>query len=165
MSGLPLHPAFVHLPIGLAFAVPILAAGIALAHWRGRLPRAAFAVVIGLQALLVASGVIAIELGERDEDRVKRAVAERFIHEHEERAETFVWAAAAVLAVSLALLFVPARAVGPVAGAAVAGAITVAALAAFTGEAGGEIVYRQGGAAAWAAPAPRPGVDPGPGAR
>ncbi len=159
MNGLPLHAAFVHFPLGLAFVIPIVAAGIAVAQRRGRLPRAAFALVVGLQALLVASGAIAMELGDRDAQRVKRVVAERFIEAHEDRAEAFVWSAAAVLVVAIAAIALPVRFAGWLGAATLAGSIAVAGLAARTGEAGGEIVFRHGGAAAWVEPA-RPASDP-----
>lgn len=153
MSTLPLHPAFVHLPLGLAFAVPLLAIGLTLWHLRGRVPRGAFAILLGLQALLVASGVVAMQLGERDEHRVETVVAEKVIETHEERAEVFLWAAGVVLAASAALLVVPARlALGLSAAVAIA-TIGVAALGVRTGAAGGEIVYAHGGARAFA-PAP-----------
>ena len=32
MSGIPLHPAIVHLPLGLAFVMPVIA-GLVLAGW------------------------------------------------------------------------------------------------------------------------------------
>lgn len=51
------------------------------------------------------------------------------------------------------MLFVPARALGALATLTVGGSLVVAALAFVTGEAGGEIVYRHGGAAACATPA------------
>lgn len=149
MPSLPLHPAFVHVPLGLALVLPLVAAGVALAVWRGGLPRAAFAVVVGLQALLVASGVVSMQLGERDEERVERVVSERLIEVHEERAEVFVWAAAGVLVIAAAVLVVP-RAASPVlAGVLCAASIGVAALAMWTGEAGGELVYHHGAAAAF----------------
>jgi uncharacterized membrane protein len=149
---LPLHPAIAHVPLGLAFAVPLVAIGIAVAFWRGRLPRNAFAILAGMQILLVASGFAAMVAGHRDEHRVERVVGERVIETHEERAEAFVWTAVGVAALGLALLFVPARAVGGVSAVTVAGTIAVAALAAFAGEAGGQIVYHHGGAAVYAAP-------------
>ena len=146
----PLHPAVVHLPLGLAFAIPLVAIGIAIAHRRSRLPRAALVVLVGLQALLVGSGFVAMQLGEREEDAVEKVVAKTVIHEHEDRAEVFVWAAAAVLVGAAATLVVPSGAVGAVAGVVAAGTIAVAALGALTGHAGGQIVYAHGGAAAFA---------------
>lgn len=156
--NLPLHPAVVHLPLGLAFAVPLVAIGIAIAHRRKRLPRAAFAVLVGLQTLLVGSGVVAMQLGERDEDRVEKVVAKAVIHRHEERAEVFVWGAGAVLVGAAALLVVPAGAVGLLAAVVAAASIAVAGLGVRAGEAGGEIVYAHGGAAAFVG-RPAPGAE------
>lgn len=149
MPDLPLHPAIVHLPLGLAFAVPLVAIGVTVAYWRGRLPRAAFAVVFALQVVVAASGGAAMLAGQREEHRVERVVGKRAIEAHEERAEAFVWTAAAVAAAGLALLVVPARAVGALSAVVIAGTLAVGVLGAVTGEAGGEIVYRHGGAAAY----------------
>lgn len=153
MPTLPLHPAAVHVPLGLAFVLPLVTAAIALAVWRRRLPRAAFAVVVGLQAVLVSSGVVAMQLGERDEDRVERVVAERLVEVHEDRAEAFLWAAGLVLAAAAAALVLPGAAAGVASALTVAGTVAVLALAIRTGEAGGALVYRDGAAAAWTAPA------------
>jgi uncharacterized membrane protein len=153
MSNLPLHPAVVHVPLGIAFVVPILAIGIALAVRSGRLPRTAFGVIAALQTLLVAGGLVAMNLGEREQRRVEAVVSEQLVDAHEERAEVFVWAAGIVLAASVALLLVPARAVGALSAAVAAGTIAVAALGARTGAAGGALVYEHGAAAAWIAPA------------
>lgn len=152
MPDIPLHPVLVHLPLGLSFIVPLVAIGIWLAFERGRLPRAAFAILTALQLLLAASGLAAMLAGHRDEDRVEKVAGRRAVHEHEERGEAFVWTASAAAALGIALLLVPARAVRAMAALTVAGAITVAVLAFLTGKAGGEIVYRHGGAAAYAPP-------------
>ena len=156
MSTLPLHPAFVHLPLGLAFAVPLVALGLTLWHLRGRVPRGAFAILLGLQALLVASGVVAMQLGERDERRVETVVAEQVIEAHEERAEAFLWAAGAVLAAAAALLFAPARLTLGLSATVAIATIAVAGLGVWTGAAGGEIVYSHGAARAFQ-PAPERG--------
>ncbi len=152
MPDLPLHPALVHVPLGLSFAVPLVAIGISVAFRRGRLPRAAFAILAGLQLFLSASAVAALLAGERDQRRVERVAGRQAVHEHEERAEAFVWTACAVAALGIALLVVPARAAGAVAALVVAGSLAVAVLAFLPGEAGGEIIYRLGGAAAWTTP-------------
>jgi uncharacterized membrane protein len=150
MSNLPLHPAIVHVPLGLAFVIPLVAIAIAVAVRAGRLQRGAFGVVLGLQILLVGGGLVAMKLGERDEHRVEAVVSERLIEAHEERAEAFLWVAGVVLAGAAALLVVPGRTVGVVSAVVAAGTLAVAALAVRTGEAGGELVYVQGAAAAWA---------------
>jgi uncharacterized membrane protein len=149
MPTLPLHPAIVHVPLGLAVVLPLVAAGLALALWRGALPRRSFAVVVVLQALLVGGGAVAMQLGERDEKQAETVISEKLIEAHEERAEVFVWAAGAVLAVSAAVLVVPAAAATAVAAVVVAGTLAVAALAVSTGQAGGELVYRHGAASAY----------------
>ena len=149
MTTLPLHPAIVHLPLGLAFVVPLLAIGLLVAHRRRALPRAAFGVLVGAQALLVAGGVVSMKLGERDEKRVERVVGEAAIESHEERAEAFVWTAGVVLAGTVAILVVPAGAVAVTASVVAAATLAVAGLAVAVGEAGGKIVYQHGGAAAF----------------
>ncbi|BDG02732.1 hypothetical protein [Anaeromyxobacter oryzae] len=149
MSNLPLHPAIVHIPLGLAFVVPLVAIGLAIALWRRRLPRGAFAVLVGLQLVLVAGGGLAMKLGERDEKTAERVVPEKLIEEHEERAELFLGAAGAVLAGMIAVLIVPAGAAAGVAAVVAAGTLAVAGLAVRTGEAGGALVYQHGAAAAY----------------
>lgn len=164
MPTLPLHPAIVHVPLGLAFVVPLLAAGLAMAYRRGALPRAAFGVLVGAQALLVAGGVVAMQLGERDEKQVEAVVGEPALEAHEERAEAFVWTAAVVLAGTVAILVVPAGAVTAVAAVVAVATLAVAGLAVAVGEAGGTIVYERGGAAAFAPRgAAAPGALAGPG--
>jgi uncharacterized membrane protein len=153
MLDAPLHPALVHVPLGLSFVVPLVAIGISIAFWRERLPRSAFAILAALQLVLAGSGLAAMAAGDRDEHRVERLVGKQVVHDHEERAEAFVWAAFAVAALATALLLVPGRAVGGTAALTIAGTVAVAALAFATGKAGGEIVYRHGGASVYSAPA------------
>lgn len=154
MPTLPLHPAIVHLPLGLAFAMPLVAAGLAFLYWRQKVPRLAFAVLVGLQALLVGGGIVAMQLGEKDAHRVEAAIGEAAVEAHEERAEAFVWAGAVVLAGSAALLVIPAGAVTVAAAVVVAGSLAVAGLGAWTGHAGGQLVYQHGAAGVFTGAAP-----------
>lgn len=156
MPTLPLHPAVVHVPLGLAFALPLVTAGLALALWRGLVPRRAWVIAIFLQALLVGGGVVALKAGERDEDRVERVVGKQPVKAHEEAAEAFVWSGAFVLAVATAALLVPGPASAAVAAVAAAGTLAVAFLGYRAGEAGGELVYRRGAASAFVPSAPPP---------
>jgi uncharacterized membrane protein len=155
----PMHPALVHVPLGLALAMPLVAGGLALAIWRGLLPRRAWLVAASLQLLLVAGGAAAYLAGEREERRVERVVGKELIESHEDRAEAFLWAAGAVLAVALAGLALPERRVPAAAAVATAGAIAVAALGVWTGKAGGELVYRHGAASAYSGATPTAGAD------
>jgi uncharacterized membrane protein len=150
MDTLFFHPKIVHLPIALGVVMPLLAGGLLLAWWRDWLPARAWAISVALQALLVASGVAALQSGEAEEDRVERVVAERHIEEHEEAAEAFVAASGAVLgAMLLGLVAARTRAGKPLAAAATVGTLVVLGLGYRTGQAGGALVYQHGAAAAY----------------
>ena len=153
METLFFHPKIVHVPMALGILMPLIAGGIAVAWWRKWLPPRAWILTIALQAVLVASGVAAMQSGEVDEDRVERVVPERFVEEHEEVAEVFVWASAACFALMLSALVTAGRAPGlPLAAAAAAGTLLVLGLGYRTGEAGGALVYEHGAAAAYTQP-------------
>jgi len=103
MNGLPLHPAVVHIPVALAMLIPLLAIGLLALTWR-KPSRNALVLLLAAQAGLVASGFVAMSTGEETEEVVERVVAKTYIHEHEERAELFVWVGAAGLVVAGAAL-------------------------------------------------------------
>jgi uncharacterized membrane protein len=150
MTSLPVHPAIVHLPLGLAFVLPALAAGFAWALWSGRVRTRAWVVVVALQAVLLGAGFVAMNTGERDEDRVERVVPEAAIERHEEYAEQFVWATGATLILAaLVLVFRKPPLVHALSVAAAAGTIVVAAAAIRVGHAGGQLVYVHNAAAAY----------------
>lgn len=164
MSTLPLHPAIVHLPLGLTFVLPLLGA-VALAAWlKGSVPARAWWGVVLLQSVLVVSAFVSMKLGEEDEERVERVVAEaaRFeaaVETHEELAEAFTWGSAGVLVLMVAAGVLGARKVGPgLAGVAVLGSVVTAGLGVAVGHAGGELVYTHGAAAAYVAGAPAAGA-------
>jgi uncharacterized membrane protein len=161
MNDLPLHPAVVHIPLGLAFAMPFVAIALAVAVWKGKLPRGALAVVAGLQLLLAGSGFVAMALGDGEAERADQIAPKNAIHDHEEAAETFVWFSVGVLAVSIAALFVPARRAPIVAAVVAAGTLAGVALAVDAGRKGGELVFRYG-AGSHAEPGPAPAVAPAP---
>ncbi len=156
----PLHPALVHVPLGLAVGMPVVAIGVALALWRNALPRRGWAVVVALQVLLFGGGVAAFLAGDKEGDRAEKIVGEKAVDEHEERAEAFLWAAGAVAVASAAVLFVPARAAVPLAAIAAAGSLVVAGLGIWTGKAGGALVYERGAASAWVRGGPAPAPEP-----
>ncbi len=150
MDALLFHPKLVHLPIALGILMPLVAGGLLLAWWRGWLPSRGWAVAVALQAILVASGLVAMRTGEAEADRVERVVAERLVDQHEEAAEVFVWAGAGVLALMLAAGALARRRPGlPVAALATLGTVVVLGLGYRTGEAGGSLVYRHGAAQAY----------------
>lgn len=154
MNSLPLHPAVVHLPLGLALLMPLLAAGFAWAVWTGRLTTRAWFAVVALQALLVGSGYLAMNTGGAEEDRVEAVVREAAIEQHEERAERFMWAAGATLVLVALVVLVPAAAaVKPLAALATVATLGVAGMALSVGHAGGQLVYIHGAASVYAASA------------
>lgn len=152
----PLHPALVHLPLGLAAVLPIAALGLALALWKGWLPPRAWVGVVVLQAMLVAGGAMALRTGEADEDRVERTVGEAAIEAHEHAAQRFVLAGGVTLAVAAAgLVFARKPALQRTAWAATAAlSLGVLGLGLDVGHKGGTLVYRDGAAGAWTSAAP-----------
>lgn len=135
--------------MGLAVVVPLVAIGLAVALWRGWVTRRVWIVVVGLQALLVASAVVAMQSGERDEETAEQVVAETAIEAHEEAAVVFTWVAAATLALAAAALAPKhAAARNGLATAAALATVVVALLGVRVGHAGGELVYRHGAASA-----------------
>jgi len=142
MNTLPLHPAVVHLPLGLAAVMPLLAAGLAVAIWRGFLPRKVWSVVVVFQAVLFAGAVVALRTGEAEEERVEKRIAERTIERHEEMAEQFVWGAGVTLALSAAgMVLGTGHAPAALMAAATLATIITGGLGLRVGHAGGQLVH------------------------
>ena len=150
MDALFFHPKLVHLPMALGVLMPLLSAGLLLAWWRDWLPRRAWILAIGLQAILVGSGVLALRSGEAEEGLVERVVAEQLIEHHEAAAEAFVWASGGVLTLMVLASALRSRRKGlPTAAAVTLGTFLVLGLGYRTGKAGGELVYQHGAAQAY----------------
>ena len=161
MNSLPLHPAIVHIPLGLAMLMPVLAAGFAWAIWSGRLGLRAWLAIVALQGLLVGSALIAINTGGAEEERVERIVPESPLHQHEEFAEQFAWASGAAMVLSaLVLLGRRSTVSGPLIAVAVLATVAVAGLGLRVGHAGGQLVYSHNAASAYASAAIQPGSSP-----
>jgi uncharacterized membrane protein len=151
MEALLFHPKIVHIPIALGMLMPLIAVGSLVAWWKEWLPARSWILVIVLQAALVGAGIVALQTGEAEEERVEVVVSEQFIEPHEEAAEAFVWAAGGVLGIMLlALALSRGRAGLAVAAAATMGTLVVFGFGYRTGEAGGDLVYRHGAAQAYA---------------
>lgn len=150
MEGLPLHPAIVHIPLGLSLVVPLLAAVAALAVWKGWMDRQVWIGVIAVQAILFGGGLLAQETGGDEEEVVEHVVAEERIEEHEEKAETFVTVAGVTLAVSVAAFFIPAETLALAAmGLTVLLSLAVLGLGVAVGHSGGKLVFVHGAARAY----------------
>ncbi len=150
MDAIFFHPKIVHLPVALGMLMPLVSGAIVIAWWRNWLPARAWLITVILQSVLVVSGVTAMKTGEMEEERVERVVSEHFIEEHEEAAETFVWAAAAVLAAMLLGVATSRLSIGlSIATAAALATLIVMGLGYRTGQAGGALVYQHGAASAY----------------
>jgi uncharacterized membrane protein len=97
MSQLPLHPMIVHFPIALACLLPVVLIVFAWGLGRRGWSRMAWLAPLSLQALVFFSAWFALQLGERDEDRVEQVIAEQRIEAHEEAGERFVLASGILL--------------------------------------------------------------------
>ncbi len=146
----PLHPALVHLPVGLALILPLLTIGFTWALWTGRIRLQTWTPIVILQSILLVAGVVALKTGQREEKRVEAAVPEAAIQTHEEYAEQFLWITG--LTLGCALLVIVVRRPGatrPLAAATVLGTFLVAAGAIRVGHAGGQLVYVHNAGAAY----------------
>lgn len=157
MSGLPLHPILVHFPIVLAALLPLLV----LAYWsagrRFASARKSWAGLVLMHILVFGSAYLAMQSGERDEERVEKVLAsETPLETHEHKGELFLWLSG--LAVPLAALGLAPGMLG-LSGRAFASMASLAIVfaAAQAGHSGGKLVYNHGAAAAYAgAPAGGP---------
>ena len=145
----PLHPAIVHFPIVFTVLLPLVAV---FAWWWDRRRRARASglwwLVVATAAALTLTSWLAVQTGEREEERVEHVVPERALEAHEEAGELFLGFTGATFL--LALLGVVR---GPVGGLARAGLIVAASvvlgLGYQVGHSGGELVYRHDAAAAY----------------
>jgi len=142
MPTLPLHPSIVHLPLGLALVVPVVAAGAAMALWWGWNGRRLLGLLVALQSVVVVGGHLAARLGSHDARQVEAVLGPEQADLHEGRAETFLLAATVLLMGAVACWAGPPRIKLPVAALVAAGSLVVAVLAIRTGEAGGALSAR-----------------------
>lgn len=145
----PLHPALVHFPVVLAVLVPLAALAAVLLARHPTATRPAWLVVILLAGGLAGTSWLAIETGEREEDRVEEILtSEAALSRHEARADQFLAMGMGVFGLSL---------VGLASGRIGRVGRTVAALASLVlvpgglrvGHSGGELVYVHGAAQAY----------------
>lgn len=101
MFEMPLHPLFVHFPIVLATMIPFLAIIFLIGIKRGYFNPQVWVVVVIIAALYTISSLVAVELGEDEEDIVKKVVAHAALEEHEEAGEMIPWVAGGIFLISL----------------------------------------------------------------
>lgn len=150
MDALLFHPKVVHVPMALGILMPLVSGALLVAWWRQWLPWRAWILALGLQAVLIGSGLAALSTGESEEERVESVVSEALIEAHEEAAEVFVVGSTAVFFVMVAAAALARRGGGlPIAALATAGTVIVLGLGYRTGRAGGALVYQHGAAQAY----------------
>ena len=144
----PLHPLMVHLPIALTVLVPLFAGGALWAIRKGVGFKRAWGFAVAMLTLLLMSGWLALQTGEREEERVEDVVAESAIEQHEEAAEGFLVATAAVLIIASAG-FLRGRPGSIARGVATLGTLTLVGAGYNVGRSGGNLVYREGAGMAY----------------
>lgn len=145
----PFHPAIVHLPIAITFILPALIVAFAFMIRANKMTPKGWFIILGLQLAVVATGYVALESGETEEEKVEKIVDEKFISAHENAAEVFVGSAVIALLFSIAAYFVR-KEIGFTLKLAVAVLTLVSGYLAYnTGHLGGELVYEHGAASAY----------------
>ncbi|HUM13179.1 MAG TPA: hypothetical protein VLT82_19685 [Myxococcaceae bacterium] len=104
MNTLPLHPAVVHVPLGLALVMPLLLGVMVWAIATDRLPGRAWLLALVLQGLILAAAAVALRTGEQDEERFEARTGEAGIAAHERAARAFTGTAAGTFAAAVVAL-------------------------------------------------------------
>jgi hypothetical protein len=146
VDGVPLHPALVHVPLGLAFIIPFLALADVIAWWKGWATRRAWAVIVVLQLVLLGAGLYVKQTGEHESRVVRRILPRGTVHPHSEAADYFVWGAGVTLAIAGLGLALKDRRAQWAATAATVATFVVAGIGVRLGHLGGVLVYQKGAA-------------------
>jgi len=98
-SDLPLHPIVVHMPMALVILLPLISIAAFIIYKKSEnISGKKILVTVGVfHLLLTLSTFVALETGEKEEDKVESVVAERFIEHHEHKAEEFMSASSVAL--------------------------------------------------------------------
>ena len=144
MESSPLHPALVHLPLGIAIVMPFVTGFVFYLIRSEMLPQRGWWVVLVLQLFLVAGGAAALQTGEGAEEAVEKNVTEEVIEAHEEAAKIFMGISV------LTLIVIGAGLMDSSFRSTLQGFSVVLLLGAlgagmFAGKKGGEIVYKHKG--------------------
>ncbi len=105
MFDLPLHPIAVHFPIAIGMLMPLLILIVIFGHKKWNWPRQIWNILVVLQFVCVVSSFVAVNLGEKDEDRIKSSVSSEMLEEHEELGEKVPWTSGILFLVMLVPLF------------------------------------------------------------
>lgn len=158
----PVHPLIVHIPMVIAFILPVLITAFAMMINKNKMSSSSWLIIVFLQVAVVAGGYISLETGETEEHQVEKVVDKKLIHEHEEAAEVFVGVSVLALVLSIGALFLRKEIVFPVRLAVAIITLIAGYLGFRAGELGGELVYKHGAANAYINVVPQ-GLLPTPG--
>lgn len=149
MDGLPLHPAIVHVPLGLSMVLPFVALAVTIAVWRKWLPARSWLIVLLLQAAMVVGALVSHQTGQQEEDLVGGIVDDGPVMAHEEAAEAFLQSISALFVVSaLVAFFSRSRYVSLGHAGITLGSLGVLFLGMTAGHAGGRLIFVHGAAEA-----------------
>jgi len=151
----PLHPALVHLPLGLAIILPLLILIVSIGISKQWFNKGVWVLIVGLQLICMASGILSIETGEDEEATVQKVLAGELIAKHEDMAKAFTVCAGITFASALiGFIFIRKKKVFSLCSlATLLLSLATLGLAMQTGHLGGKLVYEHGAAKAYE-PAP-----------
>lgn len=146
---LPFHPSIVHLPIVVSLILPVLVLVFALMIKSHKMAPKAWLIIVGLQLFTTATGYLALESGEAEEEVVTKVVEKKLVSAHEEAAEIFVGSTVLALVLGIAAFFIRKEYQFHL-------QLLIAFISLFstyqglvTGGLGGDLVYKHGAAAAY----------------
>lgn len=150
MIPYPLHPALIHFPLVLGLLLPVIAVATLWAIRRGAGAARAWSIMVAAAVALAAGSWVAVETGEREEERVERVVPAGALERHEEAGERSLLLSGLLAALTATGLL--GGRVGRTArlGATI-GALALAGAAVQVGHSGGDLVYRHGAASVYTA--------------
>lgn len=147
----PLHPAIVHLPLGLAMILPLLILIVSVGISKQWFNKGTWILVVIFQLLCMGSGILSIETGEMEEDKVENVLAEELISKHEDMSKAFTACAGVTFACALVGFFFlrKQKVFSMCALATLILSLCTLGLAIQTGRLGGALVYEHGAAKAY----------------
>lgn len=141
-DGVPLHPAVVHLPLGISLVLPFLALAATVGLWKRWVPVRTWWVIVALQAMMVVGSFACIQTGEKEKDLVGGMVDDDPVDAHEDAAHTFTRATMGAFVVSVGMGFAQATRVAPLGNLLVTLlSLGLMLLGARAGHLGGRLVY------------------------
>ena len=150
MFDLPLHPAFVHLPLGLCMVLPMLSFLFLVLLKDEKFWPKVWAPILLLQLGLTGAVYLAAEMGDDQAKKVEKVVSEKFIEEHEESADQLLIATIVSLVISAGSFYLQSR--KPKSSSrwvSLVAQVAVLGMAMRVGHSGGSLVYKHNAGSAY----------------